>query len=252
MKRVKQIKIPGKRVGMSIPIVPVAAPVAVASVCTPSVEGLYWFRDGVYSETLQTALFFGDGAVNPKLTTARLLGALCDQTVVWSAIWENADGGDDGAPQVWPLGADLDVAAAPDTKEGLLTVRAAVDGVVYGPIDLILFQGCSGAYYDYASSCEETYRFDGFLWEPYSSVLWIDADEKVWVHTAAVKGIFPENTTFEFFFYSETYTLSYFTNDKSVTVYNMGSDNPSYFTVEVKITRENGEEQTEIAELVFQ
>lgn len=153
MRRLKQIKIPGKQVGMSVPVVPVAAPVAVASACTPSVEGLYWFRDGVYSETLQTALFFGDGAINPKLTTARLLGELCDQDVAWSAIWENADGGDDGAPLVYPVGADLDVVAALDTKEGLLTVRAEVDGVGYGPIDLVLFQGCSGGTYYGYSAC---------------------------------------------------------------------------------------------------
>ena len=138
---------------MSVPVVPVAVAEIVESTdCVPSPEGLYWFRDGVYSETLQTALFFGDGAVNPKLTTARLLGELCDQTVVWSAIWENADGGDDGAPLVYPLGADLDVVAALDTKEGLLTVRAEVDGVGYGPIDLLLMQGCYSNYSYYGGS----------------------------------------------------------------------------------------------------
>ena len=138
---------------MSVPVGPVAvAEIVEATECVPSLEGLYWFRDGVYSETLQTALFFGDGAVNPKLTTARLLGELCDQTVVWSAIWENADGGDDGAPLVYPLGADLDVVAALDTKEGLLTVRAEVDGVGYGPIDLLLMQGCYSNYSYYGGS----------------------------------------------------------------------------------------------------
>lgn len=128
---------------VTVPLSPVGAdPVP----CESAVTGLFWYRDGAYTESLQTALLFESGAVNPKLTTARLLGETCDQDITWSAIWESADGGDDGAPLVYPLGADLDVVAAANTVAGLLTVRATFGGTTFGPIDLLLLPGCQPCY----------------------------------------------------------------------------------------------------------
>lgn len=141
MKKITSLAIPGRDIALSIPLAPARLP------CRAAIDGLRWYRDGGYRDTLQTALLF-DGAVNPKLTTARLLGETCGLDISWSAIWENADGGDDGAPLVYPLGADLDVVAALDTKSGLLTVRAKVGVLMYGPIDLLLLPGCAAVYYE--------------------------------------------------------------------------------------------------------
>lgn len=146
---------------MTVPMVPTQPSIAS---CEPDVTGLFWFRDGDYTDSLQTALLFEAGAVNPKLTTARLLGETCNQEVSWSAIWENADGGDDGAPLVYPLGADLDIVAAADTVAGLLTVRATFGGTTYGPIDLLLLPGCESCYcYSYGTDCVVSNAIGGWL-----------------------------------------------------------------------------------------
>lgn len=143
MIRRESISVPGREIALTVPM---AAKAVEVDPCEPDATGLFWYRDGEYSESLQTALLFEAGAINPKLTTARLLGETCDQDVEWSAIWENADGGDDGAPLVFPLGADLDVVAAANTVAGLLTVRATFGGTTYGPIDLLLLPGCESCY----------------------------------------------------------------------------------------------------------
>lgn len=143
MIRSKKIAVPGREIALTVPM---AAKAVDVDPCEPDVAGLFWYRDGNYAESLQTALLFEAGAVNPKLTTARLLGETCDQDITWSAIWENSDGGDDGAPLVYPNDADLDVVAATDTVAGMLTVRANFGGTTYGPIDLLLLPGCQPCY----------------------------------------------------------------------------------------------------------
>lgn len=143
MIRRKSIPVLGREIALTVPM---AARAVEPAPCESDIAGLWWYRDGEYTESLQTALLFEAGAVNPKLTTARLLGETCDQDVEWSAIWENSDGDDDGAPLVYPLGADLDIVAAADTVAGLLTVRATFGGTTFGPIDLLLLPGCEPCY----------------------------------------------------------------------------------------------------------
>lgn len=176
---------------VTVPLSPVGAdPVP----CESAVTGLFWYLDGDYIETLETALLFEGGAVNPKLTTARLLGEICDGVVEWSAVWENEAGGDDGAPMVYPLGADLDVVAAADTIAGLLTVRATFGGQTFGPIDLLLLPGC-GPCYSVESGSALGLQLDALTWETGATLLSLSATGP-WVHTAGLIGQWPTGTVF--------------------------------------------------------
>lgn len=191
MIRTRKIAVPGREIGLTVPMASINTGVAP---CEPDVSGLFWYRDGDYSDTLQTALLFDAGAANPKLTTARLLGETCDQDVGWSAIWENELGGDDGAPLVYPLGTDLDVVAAADTMAGLLTVRAAFGGQAFGPIDLLLLPGCQPCY-SLGTGVGCALTLTSLLWEDSSTTLYASATGG-WSHMASLIGSWPEGTVF--------------------------------------------------------
>lgn len=138
----KVVQVPGREIGMTVPMVPAATPVECKqTTCEPAITGLYWFAAGEYTSTEQTAVI---DANNPALALAKIVGEICDAEIVWSAIWEDSEAGEAGPPVVTPDGQTLLVAADAETIAGTLTVSATVDGVTHGPITLTLSAASGG------------------------------------------------------------------------------------------------------------
>ena len=139
----KVVQVPGREIGMTVPMAPAAAtPVECEqTVCEPAITGLYWFAAGEYATTEQTAVIDAD---NAALAVAKIVGETCDAEVVWSAIWEDSEAGESGPPVVTPDGQALVVAADPETIAGTLTVSATIDGATHGPITLTLSAASGG------------------------------------------------------------------------------------------------------------
>jgi hypothetical protein len=134
--------IPGQNVGLKLTL----QPVAEATPCQPTPNGLLWFSDvsGDFTERSEAAYLLPEGAPGPVLGVARVLGETCG-AVDWSYPW-TPNAGSGGAPGVVKNGATLIVYALPDTLPGLLEVSATCAGQSFGPILLTLLRYHGGGY----------------------------------------------------------------------------------------------------------
>lgn len=140
----QRVTVPGQDAGLRLVLQrsqQLAQQPAAAS-CAADIAGLFWFANGEYSGTEQTAII---DAEYPILAVAKVVGEICGSNVEWSAVWEDSEAGEDGPPVVLPDGQALVIAADTETITGTLVVQAVIDGVVYGPISLTLQAGAGAA-----------------------------------------------------------------------------------------------------------
>lgn len=140
MIRTKSIPVPGRTIGVTIPV----SPAAPRAECAPKPTGLFWFSDatGDFTETSEAAYLGSTEPTGPVLAVARVLGETCG-AVTWAATW-TPDSGTGGDPATVERGADLYVYPASDGGPGQLSVSATCAGRTFGPILLTLLPAAGG------------------------------------------------------------------------------------------------------------
>ncbi len=133
----KVVQVPGRAIGMTVPMALAATVVAVAP-CEPDLTGLFWFSDttGQFSEDAEAAYLLDTESAGPVLAVARLLGERCGD-VEWQTTW-TPDTGEGGDPGLTEESADLIAYQLSTTVAGTLLVSATCDGQSFGPIALTL------------------------------------------------------------------------------------------------------------------
>lgn len=133
MKRERAVAVPGRDIALTVSLG------GAAPGCVPEITGLYWFSDatGAFDTVAEAAYLLPEGGAGPTMATAKLVGETCGGEVTWATSWTPL-AGSGGAPGIWSDGPDLIVYPLEDTTPGILSVSAELDGVIYGPIVLVI------------------------------------------------------------------------------------------------------------------
>lgn len=133
--------IPGQNVGLKLTL----QPVAEATPCQPTPNGLLWFSDlsGDFTEIAEAAHLGATDAASPILAVAKVLGETCGD-VNWTVNW-TPNSGVGGDPAIKTDGAELYVYQKTGSAPGELRVSAQCAGQTLGPIVLTLLQSAGGS-----------------------------------------------------------------------------------------------------------